>query len=241
VVNATPDRKLIKTVRAGDGFLAQSSKTIHFGFGPETEIERVDVRWPNGVLESFAGVTPNHRFRLVEGTGKAVDDAIPRAEVTLTATGLSDPGTTDQAEIRLSGELPMPQIVYQNFEAETVSIHGPRPTAVLLNLWASWCRPCIAELREFAVQHERLRTAGVEVVALSVDALQAGSTPAGADQRLLKQVGYSFSAGTASASTVDKLQFMHDFLVDRHRPLPVPSSFLIDRAGKSCWPCTRVR
>jgi len=226
------DRKLIKTIRAGDGFLAQSSKTIHFGLGANDQIERVDVRWPSGLSETFTGVSPNGRWRIVEGTGAASPDANSRPTPTLARTTLPNLGTTDQAHIRVSDDLPMPQMSYRTFEGESVTVNNKNSAAVLLNLWASWCRPCAIELRDFADHQEQLRAAGVEVIALSVDRLQADAAPAGADQRLLEQIAFPFRAGTASVATVDKLQFMHDFLVARHRSLPLPSSFLIDRGGR---------
>ena len=42
------DKPLVRTVRAGDGFLAQSSKWLHFGLGDCDRLARVLVRWPDG-------------------------------------------------------------------------------------------------------------------------------------------------------------------------------------------------
>lgn len=47
---ATP---LIRTVRAGQGFLSQSSKWIHFGAGNAEKISRVVVHWPGGDSDSY--------------------------------------------------------------------------------------------------------------------------------------------------------------------------------------------
>jgi hypothetical protein len=35
-------------VHAGGGYLSQSSGSLLFGIGPAAQVERVDVRWPNG-------------------------------------------------------------------------------------------------------------------------------------------------------------------------------------------------
>ncbi|NIP94146.1 MAG: CRTAC1 family protein, partial [Akkermansiaceae bacterium] len=35
-----------KTVRAGDGFLAQSSRWLHFGLGQAESIEGLVIHWP---------------------------------------------------------------------------------------------------------------------------------------------------------------------------------------------------
>ena len=37
-------KKRIKTIHAGDGFLGQSSKTVHFGLGAEDKIDRTPRR-----------------------------------------------------------------------------------------------------------------------------------------------------------------------------------------------------
>jgi len=51
--------KLVKSVRAGEGFISQSSKWLHFGMGnADGEIEVV-VRWPDGARGWITG----HFFR----------------------------------------------------------------------------------------------------------------------------------------------------------------------------------
>ena len=59
----------IKTLRAGEGFLAQSSKWLSFGLGGAEVIEKVIVRWPGGKLEEFLGLEVDHRYHLAQGTG----------------------------------------------------------------------------------------------------------------------------------------------------------------------------
>ena len=45
----TPAGPLMTRVVTGDSFSAQHAATVHFGLGDRTEIEAIDVRWPNGV------------------------------------------------------------------------------------------------------------------------------------------------------------------------------------------------
>ena len=45
------DRPLTRTVRAGDSFLSQSSKRLHFGLGDRSEIDRLEVTWPTGATQ----------------------------------------------------------------------------------------------------------------------------------------------------------------------------------------------
>ena len=49
-------RVLRQTLQAGDSFLAQSSKTLHFGLGEAEQIEQVRVVWPDGSEQRVRGV-----------------------------------------------------------------------------------------------------------------------------------------------------------------------------------------
>jgi len=49
-----------------------NSHLLHFGLAQSATIDKVTVRWVGGATETFTGATPNGRFKLVEGTGKAV-------------------------------------------------------------------------------------------------------------------------------------------------------------------------
>src|SRR5690606_32636738 len=68
----------IKTVRAGDGYLSQSTKWVHFGLGPVEDIERVVVRWPGGDAETFRGLQADRYWSIVQGSGHAVPYQPPR-------------------------------------------------------------------------------------------------------------------------------------------------------------------
>ena len=54
-------------VNGGNGFAAQSSQRVHFGLGPETKIERLEVRWPSGKKQIFENLPADKIYRLVEG------------------------------------------------------------------------------------------------------------------------------------------------------------------------------
>src|SRR5262249_9277929 len=40
------DQVLVRQVQAAGGYLSQSSRTLHFGLGERTRVDRVEVRWP---------------------------------------------------------------------------------------------------------------------------------------------------------------------------------------------------
>jgi hypothetical protein len=46
-----------RSVTAGSGFLAQSSKTLHFGLNQDSKIEKIVVHWPGAEVQSYPGLT----------------------------------------------------------------------------------------------------------------------------------------------------------------------------------------
>jgi hypothetical protein len=58
-----------RLVRSGSSYLSQSSLPVTFGLGPLDRVEEVEVRWPNGPVESFGPVPVDREVRLLEGEG----------------------------------------------------------------------------------------------------------------------------------------------------------------------------
>jgi tetratricopeptide (TPR) repeat protein/peroxiredoxin len=223
---------LAKTLYAGSGFLSQSSKWVHFGLGPGAEIERIVVHWPASAKEEFTGAAADGRFRLVEGSGKAEPWPVRKRQVSLEPSRLTAPKPSGQASIWLAARAPMPHLRYQDFEHHERTLDRYAGAPVLLTLWAGWCQPCLEELREFGRHAQEFRTAGLNVVALNVDGLEAArSVEPDRLSELLRQLEYPFDVGLATARNVDKLELLYFELFGRHVALPVPSSFLIDADG----------
>ena len=223
---------LIKTLHAGDGFLSQSSRWLHFGLGNETEIEHVTVRWPGGETETFTGILPGRRYQLVEASGKAVEDA-PRRTLKLSPSTQPAAPTTDAARIYLSVRYPRPVLRYAKFDSYVEHIVQPQSKPLLLNLWASWCTPCVAELQEWTHHQKQVRAAGLDILALSVDGLVDNENTLAVDaERLIKSMDFPFDMGVATSELLEKIDFVQDLIVYRRPRLAVPTSLLIDAQGQ---------
>ncbi|HEY2932115.1 MAG TPA: CRTAC1 family protein [Acidobacteriota bacterium] len=57
-------------VLSQSSFLSQSDRRLHFGLGLRDRFDGVTVRWPNGLVEDFAGGPADRVVRLVEGNGR---------------------------------------------------------------------------------------------------------------------------------------------------------------------------
>jgi|HubBroStandDraft_6_1064221.scaffolds.fasta_scaffold53721_1 hypothetical protein len=59
----------IAEVRGGNSYLSQNDLRLHFGLGKSTKIDTIEIRWPNGKLESLQNVAADSIYTVVEGSG----------------------------------------------------------------------------------------------------------------------------------------------------------------------------
>jgi hypothetical protein len=57
----------IREIAAGGSYLSQSDLRAHFGLGPSTRIDSVEVSWPNGVRQEFHNVRADQFYVIEEG------------------------------------------------------------------------------------------------------------------------------------------------------------------------------
>jgi hypothetical protein len=53
-------------VQGAGGYLSQSSRTLHFGLGERTRIDRAEIRWPSGVRQTMREPAVNRRHDIIE-------------------------------------------------------------------------------------------------------------------------------------------------------------------------------
>ena len=58
-------RTLYNHVAISVGFMASSDKRLHFGLGPETKVNSVEIRWPSGIQQTLKGVATD-QFVMVD-------------------------------------------------------------------------------------------------------------------------------------------------------------------------------
>ena len=227
-----------KTLRAGDGFLSQSSKWLHFGLGKNALIDRVEVRWPGGdaPTEVFEGVEPN-RFHLLQegvGTARQWDRTSLGDRLDWKQESEFERPAARTAAILSPSKFGLPEIRGMGYDGKPLPLvgggQGMHRGPVLLNLWASWCAPCVGELRELAQKESVIKEAGLSVMSLSTDKI-GGSNDSSAATAVLQKIGFPYHSGSATREVIERLQFVHNAMFDIYSDLPLPISFLVDGHG----------
>ncbi|RMG80747.1 MAG: TlpA family protein disulfide reductase [Bacteroidetes bacterium] len=74
-------------------------------------------------------------------------------------------GTTPATEVK--PEYPFP--IYTGFDQFKPWLHRDSDTTYVINFWATWCKPCVAELPYFEELTQKYRDEKVRVVLVSLD------------------------------------------------------------------------
>jgi thiol-disulfide isomerase/thioredoxin len=133
----------------------------------------------------------------------------PRAESAASNDGRVDIG------------LPVPAYATVSLDGDSVSLAAQRGKVVLLNIWATWCHPCRAEIPELRQLHEQYRAKGLALVGVSVDTDGTDETIRG----FMRNFEMTFPIWRDPDERISAL----------FRTIGVPATFLIDRQGILRW------
>jgi peroxiredoxin len=116
-----------------------------------------------------------------------------------------------------------PDYAALDLDGQSVDLESLRGRAVLLNIWATWCRPCVKEMPALQRLHERYSDQGLVVVAVSVDnpALIMGDA-SDAVRRFADEYGLTFTLLLDPASSIDS----------SYPVAGLPMTYLIARDGR---------
>ena len=112
--------------------------------------------------------------------------------------------------------LPAPNFSLPDLDGQMVSLADYRGKVVLLNIWATWCPPCLEEMPSMEKLYQELKGEGFEILAVSID-------ESGAQDVLpfMQKHKLSFPALTDSKGAIKNL----------YQTTGVPESFIIDKDG----------
>ena len=233
----TDGKVFMRTARSGNGYLSQSSRWIHFGLGENTQIDEVEFRWPNGQIETIKGVQVDHRYFVKEGSNTAEKLSPSNRELAIAPNAPSEKKAGATTRIAIRDKVPMPALPYRDSDDVERLLTDNLKRPVLVSLWATWCAPCLVELREMANHEDELRELGIDVLALNVELAvapkQADVLAAKASKMISETLKFPFRTGYVTADGLETLDAIQEVLISlRGESGQLPSSFLVDRFGR---------
>jgi peroxiredoxin len=112
--------------------------------------------------------------------------------------------------------MPAPNFSLPDLEGKMVSLSDYKGKVVFLNIWATWCPPCVEEMPSMEKLYQALKGQAFEILAVSIDV--AGSQ---AVVPFMRKHKLSFGALIDSEGTLKNL----------YQTTGVPESVIIDKDG----------
>jgi thiol-disulfide isomerase/thioredoxin len=109
---------------------------------------------------------------------------------------------------------PAPPLLLRTLEGAELDLGRPTGQVVVVNLWATWCTPCRAEMPMLNAFYQQYRPSGVLVVGVSTDRSRDA-----AEVRAVMRA-FAYPAG-----------LLADARTDLDAPRVMPMTYVIDRQG----------
>lgn len=145
---------------------------------------------------------------------KAVDNAVNVA-VQNAKNGGDPPKSSDYPPIASA----VANADIQNLDGTTFKVADKKGKVLLLNMWATWCGPCRAEMPALVRMQEAHRDAGFEVIGLNTD-----DEPVEAINSFAKEMNLNYTLVWADTG-------LQQALLKISRFGGIPQSFIVDRDG----------
>jgi peroxiredoxin len=119
-------------------------------------------------------------------------------------------------QIAIEGGLPAPDFTLPDLNGELISLSDFQGYAVLVNVWATWCPPCVYEMPSMEKLHQQFKSEKFKILAVSIDSLGAKAVAP-----FMEKHNLTFEALVDPAGTIQTAYGVYG----------IPQSFIIDKQG----------
>ncbi len=130
---------------------------------------------------------------------------------------VQDDSSLESVKMSSIGEgIPAPDFTFPGLDGKNTSLSDYKGKVVLVNIWATWCPPCVEEMPSMQKLYNEFNGKNFEILAVSIDA-------AGVDAvaPFMKKHKLSFPALMDPKGTIKSM----------YRVTGIPESFIIDKQG----------
>jgi len=199
-------------VQAGSGFLAQHSKELFFGLGKAGARIKATIRWPSGLVQTVEDLPLNHRIWIEEGSPEARKEPFVAPAIRSGTKAVALAQMPEQLPAQAETWLLVP-VAAPDFALSTQAVGGGQFRTLqgkpVLLYFGSGAHP------DWKTDVSRLRKAQES---WSKDGLQLAIV----------------NADQAAQDTLAVYNLLYGRLFDRHRDMPLPTTFLLDAQGNIC-------
>jgi len=129
---------------------------------------------------------------------------------------LNDSSFKFSNQVAIKDNLPAPDFTFPGLDGKMVRLSDYKGKVVLVNIWATWCPPCVDEMPSMEKLYQKLKGENFEILAVSIDepGLKAVAP-------FMKKSNLTFPALIDSEGTIKTVYGI----------TAIPESFIIDKQG----------
>ena len=128
----------------------------------------------------------------------------------------TDSNTESEKQKALEIGQPAPNFTFPDLNGEMVSLSDYKGKAVLVNIWATWCPPCVDEMPSMEKLYRKFKGENFEILAVSIDTKGLKVVAP-----FMKRYKLTFPA----------LMDPEGIIKTKYRTTGVPESFIINKDG----------
>ena len=218
-----------KYLQAGSGFLSQHTKELFFGVGAHQGAVQATIRWPSGLSQVIDALPLNHRIEIHEGARDFQAKPFAASPASWLQAGNSASGEVLPSSIGtwLIEPVKAPDFSLPDLVGNLRDLRSFQGSFLLLNFWATDSPACREQLQNLAKSQSTLADGRLYIVAVNID----DPSNSEALRTFVSKDGIKFPILLGTQAIAGIYNIMYRYMLDRHKDLPLPTSFLIDTTG----------